>query len=78
MPATSVGVSNAAVASVIGLGTALAGGRLMQTWLFDVTPRDPFTFVAASSLVLASAMLAAYLPARRAARMRPLDALRAD
>ena len=68
----------AAVASVIGLGTALAGGRLMQTLLFDVTPRDPFTFVVASTLVLASAMLAAYLPARRAARMRPLEALRAE
>ena len=62
----------------VGLVGALALTRLMGTILFDVSTYDPITFVAAPSLLLAVLALATWLPARRAARVDPIDALRAE
>jgi putative ABC transport system permease protein len=60
----------------VGLALAAAGSRLMVTLLYRVPAADPYTFGAVTLVLLFSAMLAAYLPARRAARVDPLIALR--
>jgi len=60
----------------IGLAGALALTRFMSSLLFDVTPRDPLTFAAVSLLLIVVALLAAYIPARRAAKVDPIVALR--
>lgn len=61
-----------------GLGGALATSRLLRSLLFNVSPIDPLTLVGVCVLLLAVAMIAAYLPARRAARIDPVEALRAE
>jgi putative ABC transport system permease protein len=66
------------VGVAIGLATALAGSRLIQSLLYGVGPRDPAIFVVTTLALLGIAMLACWLPARRAARLSPLDALRTD
>jgi putative ABC transport system permease protein len=60
----------------VGLTLALAGSRLIATLLYRVQPADLETFGAVTAVLLASAILAAYLPARRAAKIDPLIALR--
>jgi predicted permease len=66
------------VGIAIGLAAAWAGSRLIQSLLYGVAPRDPATFAATSAALLAVALLACWLPARRAARLSPLDALRRE
>jgi ABC-type antimicrobial peptide transport system permease subunit len=61
-----------------GLAAALAGGRLIASLLYDVSPRDPAVFAAAAITLFGVAVLACWLPARRAARVSPVEALRAD
>jgi len=61
---------------IIGLGAALAFTRLISSLLFDLTPTDPLTIALASLLMIASAALAGFLPARRACRVDPMIALR--
>jgi putative ABC transport system permease protein len=63
---------------LIGIGAAMASTRLLQSWLYGVTPLDPGTFFAAAGTLFVIALIAAYLPARRAARVDPLVALRAE
>jgi ABC-type antimicrobial peptide transport system permease subunit len=72
------GMRLAAVGIVIGLVLSIAATRLLARWLFDVSPLDPATFAAMSALFIAVALVASYLPARRAASQDPLSALRAD
>ncbi len=67
-----------AVGLFIGIGGALALTRLMTTMLFGIGPSDPLTYVAAACGLGGVALLATYLPARRAARVDPVVALRAD
>jgi len=64
----------------IGLGLALAAAttRLMQGWLFGVSPLDVPTFAGTAAVFVAVALVASYLPARRAAGADPAGALRAE
>ena len=61
---------------VIGLAGAFALTRLMSTLLFEVTATDPLTYVSVIGLLVVVALLACYIPARRAAKVDPLIALR--
>ena len=61
---------------VIGLGAAVASTRLIKSMLFGLAPTDPLTISVAALLLIAVAALAGYLPARRAARVDPMIALR--
>jgi len=60
----------------LGLPAAWAASRWVKSMLFGLTPTDPATIVGAAALLAAAAMLAAYLPARRASRVDPLTVLR--
>jgi putative ABC transport system permease protein len=66
----------AAVAIAIGLASVVALTRVMASLLYETTPTDPLTLIAASAAVLAVATLAALIPARRAMRVDPMVALR--
>jgi len=61
---------------VLGLAAALALTRLMGSLVFDVKPSDPITYALTPAVLLSVAFLASYLPARRAARVDPMEALR--
>jgi ABC-type antimicrobial peptide transport system permease subunit len=70
---TLVGIS-----LVLGLAGAFAATRLLSSLLFGVGASDPVTFIAIGLLVSAVAFVAAWLPARRATRVDPIIALRAE
>jgi predicted permease len=70
------GMTLVVVGLVIGLAGALVLTRLMSTLLFEVSPSDPLTFVVVVLCVILAALLACYIPARRATRVDPLIALR--
>jgi len=61
-----------------GIVVAYFATHLLQSFLFETTPHDPATFAAAAVLMILAALLAAWLPARRAARVDPVAALRAE
>jgi ABC-type antimicrobial peptide transport system permease subunit len=61
---------------IVGTAAAWASMRLMASMLFDVSARDPATYAAVGVLLIAVSVCAAYVPARRAARIDPLVALR--
>jgi putative ABC transport system permease protein len=63
---------------VIGLAAAAGLMRLMKSLLFGVSPLDPLTYVSVLIVLAASAVVASYLPARRAAAVNPVEALRAE
>ncbi len=63
---------------VIGCALALAAGRWVQPLLFDESARDPVVFALVAGVLLAAAIAASWIPARRAARVDPTEALRAD
>ncbi|MGA7318495.1 MAG: hypothetical protein WBX22_31525, partial [Silvibacterium sp.] len=66
---TSVGL-------VIGIGAALASARLLSALLYGIRPDDPETVLIVSAGMTAVAVLACYIPARRAVRVNPVVALR--
>jgi putative ABC transport system permease protein len=70
------GMSMAGLGVVVGLAGAFGLTRLLESLLFGVTPTDWVTFVAVTSTLLFVALLACYIPARRATRVDPLVALR--
>ncbi len=61
-----------------GLALALAGSRLIDSLLYGISPRDPTVFGLTTLVLLTIALFACWLPARRAARISPMEALRAD
>jgi ABC-type antimicrobial peptide transport system permease subunit len=61
-----------------GLAAALGTSRVLASQLYEVSPSDPATLAGVCALLLAVALLAAWLPARRATRVSPTDALRAE
>ncbi len=72
------GGSVAVLGVLVGLAGAFALTRVMDSVVFGVSPTDPVTYISASVGLLVIALLATYLPARRAAEVDPLEALRAD
>ncbi|KAA6459178.1 ABC transporter permease [Acidobacteria bacterium AB60] len=67
-----------ALGLVIGLPAALLAGRLMRTQLYGLSAYDPLSFVAATAILMLCATLAGFLPARRAASINPMRALRTE
>jgi predicted permease len=67
-----------AVGVALGAVTAAAMMRLMKSLLFGISPLDPFTYISVPLILAVSAALASYLPARRAAAVDPVEALRTD
>ena len=72
------GLVLAGIGIVIGVGVAAGVTRLMASLLFHVSPLDGLTYVAVSLVLATAAVLASYLPARRAAGLDPVEALRAE
>jgi putative ABC transport system permease protein len=70
------GMAPALAGVAVGLAAALAAARLMRSLLFGVSATDPLTLAAVTLFLAAVALLASYLPARRATRVTPTEALR--
>jgi predicted permease len=74
----SSGMRAVALGTAIGAGVALVAGQLVASLLFGVEPTDPPSLVAATVLLISLAAVATYVPARRAARLDPLVAMREE
>jgi ABC-type antimicrobial peptide transport system permease subunit len=70
------GIGLLAMGIVLGLLGAFAATRLLRSFLFEVQPLDPLTFGVVVVLLASVALLACWLPARRAAKVDPMEALR--
>jgi len=68
----------ATIGLMAGLGGAIAAGRVLEKLLFGVTETDPLTLGLTSALLMLVAFLASYVPARRAMRIDPMEALRIE
>ena len=64
--------------AAVGLAAAAAGGRVLESVLYGVGPRDPRVFIATTVLLLGVGLLACWIPARRASRLSPVEALRQE
>jgi putative ABC transport system permease protein len=76
--AISEGMFVVAIGLLLGLAGTLAVTRVFQSMLFGVNATDPFTLVVVAGILAAVALLACYIPARRATRVDPLTALRVE
>jgi predicted permease len=72
------GIGLVCVGAIIGLAGALAATRVLRTFLFDLTPSDPVTYVGVVVVLGVAAIVASWIPARRASRVDPVIALRAE
>jgi putative ABC transport system permease protein len=72
------GLALTAIGVALGLFGALTLTRILRGLLFEVTPTDPMTFMAVAAVLVLAALVACYIPARRAARVDPMVALRCE
>ena len=72
----SQGLKTVLIGVVFGIALAFAITRLMERLLYEIKPTDPLTFAGVSLLLVCVALLACWLPARRAAKIDPMEALR--
>ena len=72
------GLALSGIGATCGLVCAFALTRLMKALLFDVSPADPLTYGTVAVVLMGAVLLASYLPARRAAKIDPVEALRAE
>jgi len=72
------GARMAGLGAIVGVGLALWATRPLGAFLYGVSPTDPVTFVSVPVAFLVVALVASYAPARRATRVDPVKALRAD
>jgi len=72
------GVSVAIVGVIVGLAAAFSASAILSSLLYGVSPRDPLVFATTAACLLGVALVACWLPASRASRLNPLDALRGD
>jgi ABC-type antimicrobial peptide transport system permease subunit len=70
--------SYVAIGLALGMGGAWALARFVQRFLFEVQPHDRVVYVSVAAVLLAAGVVAALIPARRAARVDPIVALRAE
>ncbi|HEX7962879.1 MAG TPA: FtsX-like permease family protein, partial [Terriglobales bacterium] len=70
------GVTLAGIGAAIGIVVSLAGGQFLKKLLYGVSATDPVTFLCVFVVLIAIAFIACYLPARRAASVDPMIALR--
>jgi ABC-type antimicrobial peptide transport system permease subunit len=68
----------AVAGTVAGLSGALLLSGLMKSLLFGIGPHDPFSLILAPAVLMMVALVAAYVPGRRAAHISPVDALRSE
>jgi predicted permease len=72
------GALQTALAVAVGLLISLGAGRVLSQILYEVSPSDPFALIVSSVLLAAAALLACFLPARRATHVDPITALRTE
>lgn len=72
------GLRLSAIATVLGMGVAWGTGRILASQLSEISAGDPWTLIGAAGVLTCAALLAAYIPARRAAGVDPLVALRSE
>jgi predicted permease len=72
------GLVMSALGAICGLAAALPLAGLMKSLLYEIGPADPLTYLVATAVLVLAAILASYLPARRAAKVDPVAALRAE
>src|SRR6266700_6593101 len=72
------GAMQTALAVAVGVLLSLAAGRVLAQILYEVSPSDPFALLVSSAMLAAAALLACFLPARRATHVDPIQALRTE
>jgi putative ABC transport system permease protein len=72
------GLRLAGAGVIVGVAAAFALTRLMRSLLFNVSPLDPWTYAAVPLVLIVAAVVASYLPARRASAIDPIRALKAE
>lgn len=72
------GMALTGIGVVVGLGAALASSRVLSSMLYNVSPLDPATYGIVTAALLSVALLACWLPARRASQTSPLEALKSE
>jgi putative ABC transport system permease protein len=78
MMVTRQGLVLSGVGVAIGLVLVVLVARFLRSFLFEIAPTDPLTLAGATGILVLFALLASWIPARRAARVDPTEALRAD
>jgi putative ABC transport system permease protein len=72
------GAMQTGLAVLVGVGLSLAVGRVLAKILYEVSPTDPYALITSSVLLAAAALMACFLPARRATNVNPITALRTE